>query len=476
MTNKRRRHRPLIIQGGMGVKVANWKLAAAVTRNGGFATVSGVALARTMALQLQRGDEGGHLRRALDHFPFPHIAKKVLDAFYIDASDRRNKARRGIPVYSLHPSDLLIASSICANFAEVWLANDAGIKGRVGINYLEKIQMSIIFEILGAMLADVEYIAMGAGIPWQIPEVINSILEGRLVKYHVSIDGNGKTIEVCFDPKGFFGGPLPAMNRPRFFPIVGSHVLAQYMVKKNPSQESIDGFIVEEHIAGGHNAPPRGTYPSTADGQPIYGKRDDIDYDKISDLGQPFWIGGGMASPEMIERALSLGATGVQVGSAFAFCNESGMDPHWKSAVIRLAYNNNLEVFTDAICSPTGFPFKVARVPGTLSDKEVYMAQKRACRHGALVTLYERTDGSIGYRCPGEPVEQYVKQKGGNKADTEGRICLCEALINASGLDRGPKVPIITVGDDITRLIPILVSHENGTYSAADVFRYLRGQ
>src|ERR1035441_7937687 len=68
---------PLIIQGGMSVAVSNWRLANAVSRLGQLGVIGGTALADVLARRLQDGDPGGHMRRALAHFPFPEMADRV---------------------------------------------------------------------------------------------------------------------------------------------------------------------------------------------------------------------------------------------------------------------------------------------------------------------------------------------------------------------------------------------------------------
>ena len=60
---------PVIIQAGMGVGVSNWVLANAVARMGGLGVVSGTALDSVLIRRLQSGDPGGHIERALSHFP-----------------------------------------------------------------------------------------------------------------------------------------------------------------------------------------------------------------------------------------------------------------------------------------------------------------------------------------------------------------------------------------------------------------------
>ena len=461
---------PVIIQGGMGFYISTPYLAKTVSGLGGLGTVSGVAPDRVLALMLQKGDLGGHFRRALAHFPFQDVAQSIIDDFYIEEGNPRGLKPRGAPVFSVRPSKTLINLSVAGNFCFVWLAKE-GHDNPVSINYLEKIAMPHIYAITGAMLAGVDYLTMGAGIPLQISEVINAIIEGRPVKYRIPVEGETSCHEMVFEPETFFGRKLPFMKKPRFLPIIASNLLANILIKKLPA-ESIFGFVIEEWTAGGHNAPPRGQFKLNEKGEPIYGPRDEVDYTKIKELGLPFWIGGSKASPEKLAWALSQGATGIQAGTAFALCEESGMDPFWRSCVRALGFQGSLEVRTDSKASPTGFPFKVGGLPETLFDPEVYESRERKCPHGTLVVLYRKPDGSIGYRCPSEPIKTYLA-KGGKLEDTLGRRCICSGLMATAGLNLGNEPPIITLGDDVRRLMPLLLDKADGTYSAADVFKYL---
>ena len=56
---------------------------------------------------------------------------------------------------------------MAANFAEVFLARQ-GHRDPVGINYLRKIQLPLPPAAYGAMLAGVDYVLMGAGIPTEM--------------------------------------------------------------------------------------------------------------------------------------------------------------------------------------------------------------------------------------------------------------------------------------------------------------------
>jgi len=238
----------------------------------------------------------------------------------------------------------------------------------------------------------------------------------------------------------------------------------------------VDGFGVEGPTAGGHNAPPRGPLQLTPEGEPLYGLRDVPELDKIRALGLPFWLAGGYGRPGKLAEALALGATGVQVGTPFAFCEESGIEPGLKQEALALARLGQTRVFTNPVASPTGFPFKVAQVQDTLSNATNYHARPRICDLGYLRHLYRRADGTIGYRCPAEPPEHY-RRKGGCAEESLGRKCICNALPATVGLPQVrhngyTELPLLTAGDDLANLAQFLPP-DCDSYSAADALRLL---
>src|SRR5579863_28941 len=177
-------------------------------------------------------------------------------------------------------------------------------------------------------------------------------------------------------------GNLPPLTRPRFLAIISSNVLAAALLKK--ANGSVEGFVIEGHTAGGHNAPPRGKLQLDETGEVIYGERDLVDIGKIRQLGRPFWLAGGYGSPDKLREAQSVGAAGIQVGTAFAFCEESGLRSDYKRAILEKVVRSEARVATDPSASPTGFPFKVVQLEGTLSEMEVYLARPRVCDLGYL--------------------------------------------------------------------------------------------
>jgi nitronate monooxygenase len=240
--------------------------------------------------------------------------------------------------------------------------------------------------------------------------------------------------------------------------------------------KKISGFVIEGSSAGGHNAPPRGQVQLNARGEPIYGPKDVPDLDRFRQLGYPFWLAGSYGAPGKLEEAMQLGATGIQVGTPFAYCEESGMDPELRLQVLRLVKEGKVDVYTDPLASPTGFPFKVVAVEGSVSSDAVNQARRRVCDIGLLRQAYQRPDGTVGYRCASEPVDDYVR-KGGELEDTEGRKCVCNGLLSTIGLgqvnrDGTVEPPLITAGDSLAGL-NVFLGPDSLVYTAADVVRIL---
>jgi NAD(P)H-dependent flavin oxidoreductase YrpB (nitropropane dioxygenase family) len=259
-------------------------------------------------------------------------------------------------------------------------------------------------------------------------------------------------------------------------PIVSSVTLASMLNRR--TEGSIAGFVVEGPTAGGHNAPPRGLLRLTTDGEPIYGDRDVVDLEDLRALGKPFWLAGGYGTPEGVAAALAAGASGIQTGTPFALCVESGLPEALRRACVQAALRGELAVRTDPRASPTGFPFKVAQLEGTLSATGIRDQRRRVCDLGYLRTVYLKADGSYGYRCAAESPPAYVA-KGGDIADTDGRQCLCNALISNVGMpqhgrDGSVEKPLITLGDSVAD-IGRFCTLENPDFTAADVVRILLG-
>jgi nitronate monooxygenase len=466
---------PTIIQGGMGVGVSNWRLANAVSRLGQLGVVSGTALDSLFVRRLADGDIGGAMRRGLDAFPFPDMARRIWQEYFVPGGKAPEAPYPTTPMHQKSEPRKLIELCMVSNFVEVFLARE-GHMNKVGVNFLEKVQLPHLASLYGAMLAGVGYVLMGAGIPLHIPGVLDNYAAMQSAEYKLAVAG--ATVDqdtlMRFNPADYIEGPLPELARPRFLAIVSSNTLATTMLRRASGR--VDGLVIEGATAGGHNAPPRGKLQLNAAGEPVYGERDRVNTAELRELGVPFWMAGGYGNADKLREALEQGAAGIQVGTAFAFSEESGMRPDLKKRLLAQALSNSGKVYTDPLASPTGFPFKVAQLEGTSSALNIYQERKRVCDLGYLREPYSAPDGKIGYRCAAEPVATYLA-KGGKVEDTVGRKCLCNALMANVGhaqVRKGATVEpaLVTVGDDLNTIANFLAPGRD-SYGAADVVKSL---
>ena len=227
-------------------------------------------------------------------------------------------------------------------------------------------QLPTIHSLYGAMLADVDYVIMGAGIPQKIPGILDALAEHRECSLPIEVhgeDAENNEYAMKFSPnqctfkcrkvvhikplllysliisvyirffsryivwKGSGTSDLAKkqLRRPYFLPIVSSTTLAQSLLKRSNGvgpTRGIDGFVVELSPAGGHNAPPRGWHYEPSDlEEPVYGEKDLVDIEKFAKVanGLPFWFAGSYGKKEKLVDVLDAGGTGVQVSMHFAF-------------------------------------------------------------------------------------------------------------------------------------------------------------
>ena len=480
-----------LIQGGMGVYVSNWRLAQAVSKERpgiSAGTVSGTGLDVVYTRILQLGDPGGHIRRALnafDHQYSTQIGQRIIDRYFIENGKKpdarfkyppkqvvHNLSGNKIipkPVSSQGPVELtmedeVIELLIATCFAEVWLAKE-GHQGRIFINFMHKIELPLIYCMYGAMLAGVDGMIVGAGNPDGLPKVCSLFTTHQQVTHPIVVlyRESGEDFQLVFDPKTFADGVFThkPLNRPAFLAIVSSENLASSLAQS--LSEKPDGFVIEHHTAGGHNASPQGPLILDDRGQPVYGEEDEPDFDSIRQTGLPFWLAGGYSTREKIQYALSLGANGVQVGSIFALSQESGLRPSHKTAILNKLKQGveDSELVQTTLFSPTGYPFKVANLEGTLSEESVYQNRQRVCDLGLLQQRAlgkTKEDGSrlMTQRCVAEPITHFTDKRGLER-NTKDRRCLCNGLLAAVGLgqiidEKGVAVEepaIVTLGNNL---------------------------
>uniref|UniRef100_A0A7S0YVK3 Nitronate monooxygenase domain-containing protein n=1 Tax=Hemiselmis tepida TaxID=464990 RepID=A0A7S0YVK3_9CRYP len=505
---------PKIIQGGMGVQVSSWTLAREVNRAGELGVISGTAMETVLVRWLQMGDPGGIYKRALDRFPDQEMVKRVWDKYYVEGGKSDDTPFKNPAMWTIVPNSELEEATVLGNYCEVWLAKheDDGtlIKGGgVGINCLTKIQLPTIQNLYGAMYAEVDYVIMGAGIPMEVPGILDTLAEHGDCKLAIDVDNAPEPVYTHFSPKAFWErAKKPSeldrkLTRPSFIPIVSSVTLAQAMLKRATGAgptKGIQGFVIEYPTAGGHNAPPRGfRYDASAKshvlslnerGEPVYGEKDEVDLERFKKAtkGLPFWLAGYYARPDKLQEVLALGGAGIQVGTSFAFTKESGLRQDVKRDVLRKVESGDLSVYTDPVASPTGFPFKVLELDDSLSTEANYEGRPRVCNLGYLRTAFMEEGGKISYRCASEPIDIYLK-KGGSLEATVGRKCLCNGLMANAGMpqvspfkkegedNRYVEEILITAGDDVNQVRAYMKETEEGhlEYTAVDVLEYLWG-
>jgi NAD(P)H-dependent flavin oxidoreductase YrpB (nitropropane dioxygenase family) len=452
---------PVIIQGGMGIAVSNWELAKTVSLKGQLGVVSGTAIDNVLARRLQDGDKFGICRRAMLHFPNQEIVQRVLTKYFVEGGKEVNAPYVMVPKITLEQKRDAQEILTLANFVEVWLAKE-GHDGLVGINFLHKIQMTTAASVFGAMLAGVDYIIMGAGIPRELPKLIRQLEKLEIGSVPVDVIG-GQAVQTTINPLDFVT-PTFKIKKPKFLAIISVDVLGTYLARDEETRP--DGFIIEHNSAGGHNAPPRGKYEFDADGEPIYGPKDIADLEKMKKLGLPFWLAGTFGSPEKVKAALDSGAAGVQVGTLFAISNHSGFSSKTRAQLLEKLKSDTLEVKTDVKASPTSFPIKIVKLEGHTSTEDGFASRPKLCDLGYLREPVLAASGRMLYRCPSEPDDQFLK-KGGAAEEIEGRKCLCNGLMANIGLpqtrrDGYVEAPIVTLGSDIQGAKELLKKYPNG--------------
>jgi len=471
---------PEIVQGGMGIGVSTWHLARHVAQRREIGVISGTAIDSVVVRELQDGDPHGR-RRVLQSYPDSAIVDEMIDQFYRPEGRAEEAPYDLLPIHRFSPSVRSQRILAAATYSEVRMAKN-GHDGIIGMNLMAKLKRYSLPCLYGAMLADVDVAFIGAGIPLEEAQQIPKLAAGRPAALRLDVDtaqvDDPDMVEKRYtyelDPSDLLDDP-PVLDPPAFFPIISSDSLARIMDMKLPD-ERIDGWIIEGPVAGGHIAPPRNKQYAE-DHTPIYDDKDVPDLERIRALGKPFYLAGGYGSPEGLQFARDVGASGIQVGSLFSLTDEAGYPPEMTRKIIRGLHTGQVSIRTSGRVSPTGFPFKLLTVPGTLAEQERFRHRPRTCDLGYLREPCLDENGWLVGRCPAEPVEDY-ERKGGDGKETEGRACLCNALMANIGLPQHregyTELPMYTGGDAL-RNLP-LGSAADPQYDADDVLDYLYGE
>jgi len=172
----------------------------------------------------------------------------LLERFFLPHGRARDTPYKTLPMYRRVVSAEREQVTMLANFVEVWLAKE-GHEGEVGINLLTKIQMPNLASLYGAMLAGVDYVLMGAGIPREIPGALDAFATHEPARIKMEIQGPPDSASefLAFNPRDHWA-PLEALARPRFLAIISANSLAATLARKATGR--VDGFVVESSDRG----------------------------------------------------------------------------------------------------------------------------------------------------------------------------------------------------------------------------------
>ncbi len=215
---------PMIIQGGMGVAVSNWRLARAVSRAGQLGVVSGTALENVLARRLQLGDLDGSMRFGFGPFPNAAIARRILDRYYIPGGKEEGRPLR-IRYVAFPCSPEVVELTVAAN--RRGFPRESRPRWPGGGQLLGKNSASDPFLALRGAVGRSGLCPDGSGnSPFHTGPIgstgFKSVVEDqqfmeqpRKTRYHIS-----------FDPREILESPGASLKRPSFIAIVSSEVLA----------------------------------------------------------------------------------------------------------------------------------------------------------------------------------------------------------------------------------------------------------
>ena len=468
----------------MGVGISNWRLAQTVSRLGQLGVVSGTALDQVLARRLQDGDPGGHMRRAFDAFPFRGDGRARLEHATSSRAARppRRRTTRLPDARARSAPGRWPKSCIVANFVEVYLAREGPRQSRSASTTSRRSRRRTCRRIYGAMLAGVDYVLMGAGIPLKIPGVLDAspTTSRRRIRCTWSARRRATTRRCTSTRATSSRATLPPLTRPRFLPIIASNTLAVTLLRK--ANGRVDGFIIEGPTAGGHNAPPRGKLTLNERGEPSTASATSSTSRRCASSGLPFWLAGGYGGAGRAAAGARAGAAGVQVGTAFAFCEESGLRDDYKQALLEQVGRGD-----GAASSPTrSRRRRVSRSRSSSSrarspTRRCISARPRICDLGYLREAYRTPDGAIGFRCPSEPVSVYVVEgRRGRRTRRAASASATRSWPRPARRKRAPRArswrpASCTSGDDLTGIARFMRPGST-SYTAADVIRVLLNQ
>lgn len=399
------------------------------------------------------GDLDGSLRLVLEHFPYPAAARHVWQHFFVPGGKGDEQPFELVSQPHLEEGPALVELTVLANFAEVFLARQ-GHTGWVGVHYHDSARLALLPSLFGALLAGVDFLLVSASGVAAVQPALRRLLAHESAALDVTLTDTDR-LTCGFDPHSLGSGHSPALRAPILLAVCETVDEAESVL----TGAGFDGgFIVQA--------------PSGA------GWLEAAEFARLRSLGRPFWLGNVAATAENFARVSQEGAGGLQVNTPFTFCAESALDPDLKRRVLTLVRQDPNHLFTQLSALPDGQPFRVLRLEETAADPEISAARLRLCDVGWFREVYRRPDGSVGYRCPGEPMHHYLL-KGGDATTAARQPCICNGVLAGLGLaqlqdGRELERALVPVGEDVRELRRFL-KPGGVEFTAADVVKDLTG-
>ncbi len=241
------------------------------------------------------------------------------------------------------------------------------------------------------MLAGVETTcpSVSAGIPASSPLCSTPLRQAPAARYAVDVQGAAGTRYSVGVPLPGQPGVRPGSPDPSFSPLSPPTCSPP----TSPTRPAHARRIRRRGYRGRWSHTPPGPGDLRRRGELVYGPRDEVDLEKLRQLGLPYWLAGAYAGPAALARALELGASGIQVGSAFALCEESGFEDSLKRDFIEAALPAPSTCGPTPSPSPTRLLQGLPTCPGPSPMPEVYERRRRVSEAGYLRLPYRGEDG-----------------------------------------------------------------------------------
>lgn len=335
-----------IVQGGMGVGISMAPLARAVSAVGGLGTLSSVAMDRLVSR-------------------VKNLKLSTREAVRTEVTEAKHGAQ------GEHP---------------------------VAINIMVAVANTYEDSVLGAMDGGVDVIVSGAGLPLQLPNIVNS---------------------------------HPRAKYTAIVPIVSSGRAAELICKRwIKSGRAPDAVIVEGPEAGGHLG-----WKSALEVLNPANRLENILNDVLEVARRygnfPVIAAGGIYTRQDIARILGFGAAGVQLGTRFLATKESGASEEFKHQLVSCT-PEDIMVAEDP-GSPCGLPFRVLR-QSPMYKKILEGLRAPKCDKGYLL---------FAGKC------QAI-------VDPKRFFCICNGLLSSAGYNPDEEPELYTVGSSASRIDRIL--------------------